>query len=532
MAYEEVSVVQVREILRRWLRGDQGLRKVAEGAGVDRKTVRRYVGAAEALGATREGGEAQLTDELVAGVVGAVHPGGRAARGESWAALEADHDYIKGLVEKGVTVAKVGDVLARRSVVVPERTLQRYCAERCKTGAQKTTVRLSDPDPGKEVQTDFGRMGLMFDPATSRRRVVHALILVAVWSRHMFVWLTFTQTTADVIEGMERAWAFFGGVFPVLIPDNLSPVVTKADATEPRFNATFLEYSQERGFLIDAARVRRPQDKARCERQVPYVRSRFFAEEDFVGLADGNRRVEAWCLQGAGTRTHRTTQCRPIEAFRTVEQPLLLPPPAFPYDTPSYSEPKVHRDHHVEVGRAIYSVPGDLIGKYINARADSKTVKLYSRGELIKVHPRKPPGGRSTDPADLPSERTAYAMRDISQLVDKGHRYGKAVGAYVEALVDHPLPWTKMRQVYRLFGLVEKWGAERTGAACARALDAEAVSVGLVERMLERAKENDGAAEPGAQEKVAAGRFSRDASEFHASTGAQGELFDDEAGSK
>ena len=33
-----------------------------------------------------------------------------------------------------------------------------------------------------------------------------------------------------------------------------------------------------------------------------------------------------------------------------------------------------------------------------------------------------------------------------------------------------------MRQVYRLLGLVKKWGAERVDAACARALDAEAPS--------------------------------------------------------
>jgi transposase len=115
-------------------------------------------------------------------------------------ALEAQHGYIEELVDKGLTVVKVGDLLARRGLVVPERTLHRYCAERCPGGAKKGTVRLADPEPGREAQTDFGRMGVILDPATSRRRVVHALILVAVWSRYMFVWLTFTQTTADVIE--------------------------------------------------------------------------------------------------------------------------------------------------------------------------------------------------------------------------------------------------------------------------------------------------------------------------------------------
>ena len=261
MAFKEVSVVQVKEVLRRWLRGDEGLRRVADGAGVDRKTAQRYVDAAQALGARRDGGEHQLTDQLVAAVVQAVQPGRRSGRGESWAALESHHDFIKDLIDKGVTAVKVGDLLARRGVVVPERTLHRYCAERCRDQSASTTVRLADPEPGREAQTDFGRMGLIYDPASSRRRVVHALILVAVWSRHMFVWLSFTQTTADVIEGFEHAWEFFHGVFPIIIPDNLTPVITKAEPTEPRINDTFLEYSQDRGFLIDAARVRHPKDK-------------------------------------------------------------------------------------------------------------------------------------------------------------------------------------------------------------------------------------------------------------------------------
>ena len=42
MAFREVAVTEIREVLRAWLSG-AGLRRVAEQAGVDRKTARRYV---------------------------------------------------------------------------------------------------------------------------------------------------------------------------------------------------------------------------------------------------------------------------------------------------------------------------------------------------------------------------------------------------------------------------------------------------------------------------------------------------------
>lgn len=112
----------------------------------------------------------------------------------------------------------------------------------------------------------------------------------------------------------------------------------------------------------------------------------------------------------AGLRTHGTTQCRPAELFAGEEAPQLLPAPASLYDLPYYCRPKVARDHHVEVAKAIYSVPGNLIGARVEARADSQLERIFHRGQLVKVHPRKAPGARSTDPADLPAEKTTYAL--------------------------------------------------------------------------------------------------------------------------
>lgn len=517
MAFREVSVVQVKEVLRWWLAGDDGYRSIAVGAGVDRKTVRRYVEAAIGLGVRRDGGEGQLTEELIGAVCEAVRPIRPHGHGSSWEMLLAEEERIQAWVKADLTVAKIGDLLARRGLVVPERTLQRFCAERCGGGKHQTTVRVADGEPGIELQADFGKMGLLFDPETERNRVVHALILVAVWSRHMFAWLTFGQKTSDVIEGLEAAWTFFGGVFPILIPDNLSPVVTKAEPTEPRFNDTFIEYAQSRGFRIDAARVRKPKDKPRVERQVPFVRQRFFAGEHFCGLADAQRRSVIWCSEGAGMRIHGTTRERPAETFALGEQGLLLPAPTSSYDIPVFSTPKVHRDHHCEVLRAIYSVPGDLIGQTLSARADSTSVKLYARGQLIKVHPRQAPGKRWTDPEDLPAERTTYALRDIDHLMALGRSHGEAIGIYIEAVLDNPLPWTKMRQAYRLLGLVKKWGPEKVELACTRALEAEAINVNLICRMIERATEAETSV-PEAEPKVVQGRFARDKSEFSATS--------------
>jgi hypothetical protein len=180
-----------------------------------------------------------------------------------------------------LTVVKAHDLLCRRGVIVPGRTLHRYALEVCDVGRGRrgSTVRVNDGEPGDELQVDFGKMGLVFDVATGRRRVCHALIFTACVSRHCFVWLTFRQTLDDVIAGFEAAWVFFGGVFKTVIPDNMKTIVEHADALEPRLNQAFIEYAQARGFVIDPARVRSPQDKA----LVSYCTSCCRFDEDSLG---------------------------------------------------------------------------------------------------------------------------------------------------------------------------------------------------------------------------------------------------------
>ena len=219
MVFREVSVIEIREALRAWLAG-KSERAVAAQAGVDRKTSRRYVRAAVAAGLSRGGGEEQLTDELIGQVVSVVRPVRPDGHGQGWAELEARQEEIAAWVKAGVPVVKIGILLARQGVMVAERTLHRFAAARCGAGGSTVTTPVDDGPPGGELQVDFGYLGLI--PAgEGRRRKLHALVFTACFSRFMFVYLTFSMTLEEVIAGCEEAWAFFGGVFRVVVPENV-----------------------------------------------------------------------------------------------------------------------------------------------------------------------------------------------------------------------------------------------------------------------------------------------------------------------
>src|SRR5664279_1931401 len=98
MAFREVDVIEVREVLRWWLDG-VGLRTIAARAGVDRKTARRYVEAAQAAGLSRDAGQSALCDELIGAVIAAVRPTRPNGHGAAWDLVAARKKEISDLGE-------------------------------------------------------------------------------------------------------------------------------------------------------------------------------------------------------------------------------------------------------------------------------------------------------------------------------------------------------------------------------------------------------------------------------------------------
>lgn len=520
MAYRELFVLVVKEVLRLWVLG-HGYRAVARSAGVDRKTARRYVEAAQALGLSRGGGSRVLDDALLAEVVRAVHPGAPSAAGPMREHCQAHVSLIEGWVEQGCRGPKVVKLLARHTgVVVPLRTLQRFIEEEVRPrGREADTVRVADPDPGQVVEVDFLELGWFEERGTGRRRKMHALLCTAGYSRHQFVWPCLSQTQQDVIDGLEAAWGFFRGVYPVVVSDNLKAVVEVPDLVSPKFNASFLEYMQARDIQVDPARKKQPQDKARVERQVQYVRNDFFKGEKFGDVEEARREAERWSREDAGMRPHGTTRRPPREVFEAEEQPLLRPAPTEAYDVPRWTTLQSGRDHAVVADQALYSVPYTLGEVELQVRIDRTTVKLYRGAQLVKVHPRQPRGGAHIDPQDLPPGKAELATRDSASLQRQAAAFGPAVGTYARKLLEGPLPWSRMRHVYRLLGLARRYGGPCVGEACARALEMEVIDVTRIERMVERGLSGRAGAAPPPpppRDNVVPLRFARHPAEYRA----------------
>jgi hypothetical protein len=472
--------------------------------------VRRYLAVAEAVGVRP--GTMPVTDEQVRDVLLALHPASGRPRGDSWSHCVAQRAAIERWLQDGLRLTKIRKLLLRQGIHIPYPTLHRFAVLELHFGKTASTIPVLDGEPGQELQLDTGWVGWLTLLHGTRRRF-RAWIFTAVHSRHRFVYPTFEETTARAIEACEAAWEFFGGIFKVIIPDNTKAIIAKADPLAPRITPAFLEYAQARHFHIDPARVRSPRDKGRVERAVPGVRDDCFAGEVLTTIDDARVLAQQWCLNDYGLRRHSRTQRRPLEHFQVEEQPLLLPAPTTPYDMPLWTEPKVARDQLVIVDKARYSIPHPYIGQWVSARADAQIVRFYVRGLLVKTHPRKPPGGESIDERDYPVERSVYAMRNVTALRRQADQAGEVIGRYAAALLDSPLPWTRMRRVYALLGLVRRYGATRVTEVCTLALEADMLDVKRLQRMLEQATTSGPATAPTARV-IPLARYLRPATQY------------------
>jgi transcriptional regulator with XRE-family HTH domain len=150
----------VRELLRRHEAG-QSARQIARELGVDRKTVGRYLEAAQNLAPA----VAMVTDEI-AGVVGQrVQARPAPAPSEVWQALEGRRSQISEWLagDRPLRLVRIHELLARDGLTVRYTTLRRFASRELEWHKRMPTVRLDDPPPGQEAQIDFGLMGMVAD---------------------------------------------------------------------------------------------------------------------------------------------------------------------------------------------------------------------------------------------------------------------------------------------------------------------------------------------------------------------------------
>ena len=204
-------------------------------------------------------------------------------------------------------------------------------------------IRFETP-AGRQAQVDFARFRMPWG-------VRYALLVVLGYSR--LLWCRFypRQDMATLLDGLEDAFAYFGGVPRELLFDQMKAVITRDLRLEGGAlvrNAEFLRFAHHWGFTPRACRPYRAQTKGKVERPVRYLRGNFVYGRTFLHDADLDHQRQLWLDRVANVRVHGTTQERPCDRLDRDERAQLQPLPARRYtslvlDAPAVATPRLAR---------------------------------------------------------------------------------------------------------------------------------------------------------------------------------------------
>jgi transposase len=158
VAFLEVAMVQVREVVRRWQAGANKT-AISRASGVSARTVGRYIAAAEALGIRQD--SAPPGEEVLAQLLQRNHPGPLPRAETPTATRLAGHEQRVEcwLNDEHLQLTRIEELLAQEGVAVSYTGLRRWVQQAGLWKPAKTTVRMAEWPPGEVAELDFGRLG-------------------------------------------------------------------------------------------------------------------------------------------------------------------------------------------------------------------------------------------------------------------------------------------------------------------------------------------------------------------------------------
>jgi transposase len=353
-------------------------------------------------------------------------------------------------------------------------------------GNQPLPFRRLECGPGEEAQVDFGTGAMIVSPDGKRRRT-HVFRIVLSHSRKGYSEAVYRQTTDSFIACLENAFHHFGGLPQALVPDNLKAGVEKADWYDPELNPKLRAFADHYGLAILPTRPRTPRHKGKIESGIGYVKGNALKGLTFASLEEENHHLLDWETTVADLRIHGTIRQQVGAFFRAVEQPALRPLPLERFPFFHEAQRMVHRDGHVEVARAYYSVPPEYLARRVWVRWDGRLVRIFNeRLELIATHVQREPGRFSTQDKHIASEKISNVERGATWLLTQVRRIGTHATRWAEGVIE-ARGIEGVRVLQGLLSLASKHPCDCLEKACAIAFSYNAFHLKTIRTLLDRA---------------------------------------------
>jgi len=482
MPAERLTMRKIREVFRLKFECELSNRKIAESCLIARSTVAEYLFRFQqaSLNWPLPEGMDDVRLERLLYPVPLRSPGGSRPL--------PDYDYIHAeLRKKGVTLSLLWQEYKEQEPHGYQYS--QFCHRYRQWAAKIDPVMRQEHRAGEKMFVDYtGQTVTLNDAHTNTTRTAQVFVAVLGASNYTYTEATWTQTLPDWIGSHSRAFAFFGGVPKVVVPDNLKSGVRKACFYEPDINPTYLDMANHYGTAVIPARVRKPKDKAKVEVAVQVVERWILARlrnRQFFSLTQLNKAIAELLVELNNKSFKKLPGCRK-QLFNALDRPALNPLPSEPYQYAQWKKATVNVDYHIEVDRHYYSVPNQLIKKQIDVRITQRTVECFYKSKRVASHIRSSKKGwHTTIEGHMPKSHQQLARWTPQRFIN----WADKIGPHTVALIDMVLKSrTYAQQGFRsclgILRLAKSYGDERLEAACRRANAIGGTSYRSVESIL------------------------------------------------
>ncbi|GAB3036682.1 IS21-like element ISPsy14 family transposase [Bowmanella dokdonensis] len=345
--------------------------------------------------------------------------------------------------------------------------------------------------PGEVCFVDFaGKRIPWTETQTGEEHFAEIFVGVLGHSQLVFAMALRSQKLEDWLGAHQKMLAYYGGVPQLVVPDNLKSAVT-TPSKFPEVNHSYQELAEHYGFVIDPARVRRPQDKSLAEIGVLLV-TRWITvvlrRRQFFSIAEINQAMQE-LLEQLNQRRFKRYAGNRRERFEDAEKEALSSLPVKVFDIGCWlHQQKVNRDYHVYVLGHAYSVPYELTNQHVDIKVCQSKVEIYFQHKLVVVHLRSfVQGGATTENRHRPKSHQAYAEQSRAHFKQWAKSIGESALALVSAqFADKPeYSLQGCRASAQLQKLARQYGHSRFEKACQCACEIQSLTVSSVRSILQ-----------------------------------------------
>lgn len=348
-----------------------------------------------------------------------------------------------------------------------------------------------DHKAGDKLFIDFtGKKLTIIDRHTGEIQELEVFICILGSSQYTYVEACASQKREEFVRCTENALWFYGGVPKALVPDNLKSAVTKSSRYEPKVNETFADFAEHYQTAILPTRSYKPRDKAIVENAVRIIYTRVFAplrNDIFHSIKDINKAIQS-LLEKHNAMSFRGREYSRYSLFEEVELRELGPLPLKRYEIKSYAKGTVHKNSHIYLGKDkhYYSVPYKHIGKQVKIIYSDSFIEVYHKYERLAAHTRqRQKYGYTTVAEHMPSHHRFVSEWSSEKFIAWAERIGENCKRYIMGILEKKQhPEQSYKSCLGILHLTKKVGDQRLENACKRALDYDAYSYSMIERIL------------------------------------------------